>query len=85
MQEFTVSIRQHRRTGLLVATSSDLPGLSIAGNTIEEIEVELEPVIRALLEAQGEQVEGLDIVPMHQPDRAGFVADGGYRVGRRAA
>jgi len=46
-----VDVVQHRSTGLLMAVSRDLPGLHVAGNSMDEIEEELPPVIKALVEA----------------------------------
>lgn len=85
MQEITIIVRQHRKTGLLVASSPDLPGLSIAAHTIEELETELPPVVRALLEADGEVVESLSLSPLSAPDADGFVLNPSYRVSRQAA
>ena len=54
--EITVSIHEHRNTGLLVATSSDLPGLVIAARSEEQIEHELPEAIREVLKARGEKI-----------------------------
>lgn len=82
MQEIQVTVHQHRSTGLLVALSKDLPGLSIAGHTIDEIESELEPVVRALLEARGEKVEVLTVLPAQMQDPSGFVSDARFIIVR---
>ncbi len=51
-----VDVVQHRTTGLLMAVSRDLPGLHVAGNTMDEIEEELPLVIKALVEATEKRV-----------------------------
>lgn len=85
MQEIRVRVLQHRSTGLLVAISDDLPGLSIAAKTIEEIESELAPVVRGLLEAQGERVGTLTVSPPQPYGASGFVADPSFTICRQAA
>lgn len=85
MEEINVSVLHHRTSGLLVAISKDLPGLSIAGRTIEEIEKQLEPTVRALLEASGERITALTVSPTQTLGPSGFVADPSFRISRQAA
>lgn len=52
MSVINVTIHRDAATGLLITSSADLPGLTIAGRTMEEIESELVPVAEALLDAR---------------------------------
>jgi hypothetical protein len=54
-----VAIMQHRDTGLLIATSDDLPGLFLAGRTEKAIGDQLPDAVRTLLEADGSNVLSL--------------------------
>jgi hypothetical protein len=42
-------------SGLLIATSPDLPGLNVAEHSVKELAVELPKVVTALYEAMGVQ------------------------------
>lgn len=52
MQQFKVDIIQHEKTGLLVATSDDLPGLYAHGRTMEDLEKAIAVAIKDILEAK---------------------------------
>jgi hypothetical protein len=51
-----INVITHRKTGLLVARSDDLPGLMVHGRSDEELDERIPDAIRALMEAQGERV-----------------------------
>jgi len=51
------------KNGLIAAFSDDLTGLLVVGRTIEEIEGKLPGAIREILEAEGNIVEGVDMLP----------------------
>lgn len=52
MQQIRVSIRQHEKTGLLIATSEDLRGLYAHGRTMEDLEAAVAIAIKDILEAK---------------------------------
>lgn len=53
---FKITLLEHKETGLLMATSDDLPGLVVHGKSAEEIEGKLPGIVSDLLKASGEQV-----------------------------
>lgn len=52
VREISVSFDWHSKTGLIVATSSDLPGLIVHGRTHADLDRAIPDAIKALLEAQ---------------------------------
>jgi len=64
MEERTIRItlRRHEATGQLAATSDDLRGLVVFGETITEIADKLPKVVRELLEADGLEVNSVTAV-----------------------
>ncbi|MFG1429301.1 DUF1902 domain-containing protein [Roseixanthobacter glucoisosaccharinicivorans] len=57
-----VDIQTHRETGLILATSDDMPGLYVHARSFEELERRLPIAIRDILEFKGNIVESVDIV-----------------------
>jgi hypothetical protein len=51
----------HKRDGLYLAISDDLPGLSIAGLSTEEIESKLKGAVRDFLEMSGCEVISIEL------------------------
>ena len=51
----------HKSGGLYIAVSDDIPGLSIAGLSTEEIEGKLEGAIRDFLEMSGCEVISIEL------------------------
>jgi hypothetical protein len=74
MEERTIRItlRRHETTGQIAATSEDLRGLVIFGETVAEIADKLPTVIRELLEADGLVVSSVTAVEDDRFSRAGF-------------
>lgn len=58
-----VHVLKHKRSDLLMAVSDDLRGLMVPGRSEEEILDKLPRAIQELLEAEGEQVDSIDIEP----------------------
>ena len=58
MQTKTIHVRAyvHKKTGLLMAYSDDLPGLLVPGRTEEELEERIPGAIEEILQAQGFRV-----------------------------
>ena len=57
MRQWTVTTVRHSETGLLVATSDDLPGFYAHGRSEREIEERIPQAMKSLLEAQsGEKI-----------------------------
>lgn len=54
--QIRIRVAKHKDTGLLMAMSDDLYGLTIHARTAEEIRSQLAGAIRELLEAQGHTV-----------------------------
>ena len=61
-KSYNIKIVKHRNTGLLVATSEDLPGLMVASRSHEELEREVPIAIREMLEARGEKAPHVEVV-----------------------
>lgn len=59
-QEIFVEVAVHRKTGLIVAQSKDLPGLMVAARTYEQLDREIATAIREVLEASGKTVVSVD-------------------------
>ena len=59
---YRIKVVRHRRTGLMVALSPDLPGLMVHGRDDDELRQRIPGSIREILEAQGFRVRdvGLD-------------------------
>ncbi len=57
-----VDIQTHRETGLILATSDDMPGLYVHARSFEELERRLPIAIRDILEFKGNIVESVEIV-----------------------
>lgn len=55
-KRWTVETIKHRKTGLKVAVSDDLPGLYVHGRSDEELFERIPIAIKAMLEASGEEV-----------------------------
>jgi len=51
-----ITIHEHRVTHLLVATSTNMPGLYVAARSVDQIRREIPEAIRELLEAEGRTV-----------------------------
>jgi hypothetical protein len=54
-----IDVVEHRKTGLMVAISKDLPGLTVHGRNEEELDERVPEAIRSMLEAQGHTVESV--------------------------
>ena len=52
MKDIQVDVSTHRKTGLLVGTSEDLPGLYAHGRTFADLERALPVAIQAILAAK---------------------------------
>lgn len=69
-----ISVHAHAKTGLLVATSTELKGLIVHGRTLEEVRERIPDAIRALFEAEGKIV--VSVKPIGDDDdivrKAGF-------------
>ena len=53
-REISVSFVRHSKTGLIVATSDDLPGLIVHGRTFAELDKAIPFAIKSLLEADSQ-------------------------------
>jgi hypothetical protein len=53
---YVVETIKNRKTGLLIAMSDQLPGLYVHGRTQEELDVRVPIAIKAMLQAQGQDV-----------------------------
>ena len=64
MDEKVIKIKVfcHSKTGLLMASSEEMPGLVVHGRTHEELEHKLPLAVRDLLEASGFQVEDVSVM-----------------------
>ncbi|MBB6306259.1 DUF1902 domain-containing protein [Xanthobacter tagetidis] len=60
-QLINVEVASHKETGLLLATSSDLPGLMVHGRSLAEIEERLPIAARDILEHQGHRVMAVTV------------------------
>ncbi|QRG06125.1 DUF1902 domain-containing protein [Xanthobacter dioxanivorans] len=60
-QMINVEIKRHRETGLLLATSEDMPGLMVHGRTMAEMEERLPIAARDILEHQGHTVQSVTL------------------------
>jgi hypothetical protein len=63
---------EHASGGLFVAVSDDLPGLSIAGLSTDEIENKIPAAVREFLELSGYQVLSIEISRDARVARAQF-------------
>jgi len=52
-----IKVQEHRKTGLLMATSEEMRGLIVHARSEEELQSRLEIAVRDLLEADGHQVD----------------------------
>jgi hypothetical protein len=74
ISEKTIKIRtlEHLSGGLFMAVSDDVPGLSVAGLSQEEIEKKIPGAIREFLELLGHKVLSVEIIPDALHARAHF-------------
>ena len=56
-----ITVLQHRTTDLLMAVSYDLPGLMVPGRSHEELTAKLPAAIQELMEAEGYEVESVEM------------------------
>ncbi len=61
-----ITTAAHQPTGILIATSRDLPGLFVAGRSQDAIDQQIPSAIREILEAKGDQV--MSITKGRPPD-----------------
>jgi hypothetical protein len=71
-REIRIRTLRHGPTGLLVAVSDDMKGLYVHGNSEEELIERLPVAIRALLEADGYEVERITEIDPPVRAAAGF-------------
>ena len=57
-----IQIHSHRKTGLLMATSSDMPGLVVHGRSEDDLKQKLPGAVQDLLEAAGHEVTYVSVV-----------------------
>jgi Domain of unknown function (DUF1902) len=73
VKHISIKTVRHSTTGLLVASSDELPGLSVHGRSQDELDERMPVAIRALLEAMGQEVVSLEPVASKAIAPAGFV------------
>jgi hypothetical protein len=71
-RQIRVFIAENSETGLLVALSHDMRGLTVTGKSEAEIETALPGVLRSLLEAKGRRVLSVTMEPGERDLPAGF-------------
>ena len=73
IKHISIKTLQHAATGLLVASSDDMPGLCVHGRNEDELNKRVPVAIRALLEAMGQEVVSLEPVASKISAPVGFV------------
>jgi hypothetical protein len=58
MSDIEITILQHKKTGLLMAMSRDVPGFIVHAHTDDEMQDKLVPAYYAYMEALGEPLDG---------------------------
>ena len=69
-KQISIEIIEHRKTGLLIASSNDLKGFLAHGRDYDDLETNIRSAIRALLEAQGHSVEQVEPVATNEKSQA---------------